>query len=411
MQNKITGIGISPGIAHGKVKIVRDKKTALEVTGGDIVVSPHFLPPLSSLARHGAGFIFTGGEADHGVSYLKEIWKPAILVTDVSQFSEGMEITIDGETGAIYEGAVSIDEYTHHEPLKHDLKTKIYLQQSVPWMADKAQKLNTNGVGLLRTNLLVEEEAKHPYYYYVKEGKFDDLVTLIADGIEKIAATFALQPVWVRTMDFATDELRLFEGGEHEPHEENPLLGWRGLVRALSQRELLDADILALKRVVEKGYTNVGVIFPLVRDVLEYRDAKQRMRELGLVPHKDIKVGSMFETPSSALQIDEFIGAGLDLAFLGINDVTMYTLVSDRTNSNMRKSYNPANPAILNLFYNVLEKCKREGIETTTSFLTPLKPHLATFLEKGLTSLTLQADRINEVGEIVKKAEAELETK
>ncbi|MBI3573703.1 hypothetical protein HY090_01495 [Candidatus Kaiserbacteria bacterium] len=272
-------------------------------------------------------------------------------------------------------------------------------------MAEKAASLKTGGVGLLRTNFLIDEELKHPFYYYIKKGKQDELVDLLARGIERVAKAFAPKPVWVRTMDFTTEELALLEEGQYEVHEENPLLGWRGIARTLKQSELLDADLLALKRVVDAGYTNVGVIFPMVRDISEYREAKRRMQKLGLKPHTDIKVSSMFETPSAAVEVDDFIAEGLDLAFIGMNDITMYMLAADRTNPNMWASYDPANPAVLSVVYALLEKCKKAGVETTASFLSALKPVLPVLLEKGLTSVTLQADRINEVGELLVAAE------
>ncbi len=123
-------------------------------------------------------------------------------------------------------------------------------------------------------------------------------------------------------------------------------------------------------------------------------------------PHKDAKAGSMFETPAAAIQIEEFIREGLDLAFIGINDITQYTLASDGANPNMYATYDPKNQAVLKLVYNLIEKSAAAGVETTTSFLSPLKDVLPVLLAKGLSSLTLQADRVNEVAKIVSEAES-----
>ena len=145
------------------------------------------------------------------------------------------------------------------------------------------------------------------------------------------------------------------------------------------------------------------MIYPLVRDVSEYKKAKMILRDHGLVPHKDIKVGSMFETPSAALQIEEFLKEKIDLAFIGINDLTQYTLVAERTNPHMTKIYNPTNLAVMLLTKNILEKCKAAGVETTTSYLTPMKEVLPSLIKAGLSSVTLQADRINEVAKLIVK--------
>ncbi len=395
------GIGVSPGMAKGTLKHVRTKEDALNVQEGDIVYSEDLHPPLTSIARNANGFILIGNEADHCVSYLKELWKPCVVVNDITGLREGETVSIDGLHGTVHFGDSLLEKYSHHSPLQYSLKTKIYLQMSIPRMAKKAAALNTDGVGLARTNLIIEETGKHPYYYFVKKGKKKELVEVLTYAIKEIAEAFKPKPVWFRTMDFATDEL--VHMGAEERVEHNPLMGWRGLIRGLEQPELLEIEYQAIKNNIHLG--NIGVIYPMVRDIAEYREAKKRMKSFGIVPHKQLRVGSMFETPSAALQIEEFILEGMDLAFIGINDITQYTLAADRANPNMQKVYNPANKAVLQLVYNIVEKCSKAKIETTTSFLSPLKDVLPLLLSKGLSSFTLQADRINEVAEIISKIE------
>lgn len=403
------GKGVSPGIASGRLKFVNDIESASKIVAGDIVFAKSLHPPLPSRARNASAFIIqSASEADHTISYIKEIWKPCILIDDVSQLKEGVEVTVDGQSGNIFLGAQEKDKNNVYVPLSSKLNSKIYLQMSIPRMAERALALNTDGVGLLRTNLIVEETGNHPYFYYIKQKKEAELIDNLAHGIMQIAQAFNPRPVWIRTMDFSTDELSLYTNGEEEIKENNPLLGWRGIVRGLDQKELLSIDFQAIKKVLDAGCSNIGIIFPMVRDVSEYIRAKEFLIGFGIKPHIDIKVGSMFETPVAAMQIEDFVESGLDLAFVGINDITQYILVADRTNPKMQHVYNPTNTAVLNLVYNILEICKRNKIETTTSFLSPLKNVLPELLSKGLTGFTLQADRINEVAELVAKAEKEL---
>ncbi|HLC19904.1 MAG TPA: putative PEP-binding protein [Candidatus Nanoarchaeia archaeon] len=389
--------GVSPGIASGRIKHVTTKAEAISAKQGDIVYAKYLSPPLVCAASKASGFIIAGHEADHAVSYLKECWKPCVL--SEKSFKEGTEVTINGMSGNIFTGRKKIKEYQHHLPLKYKGKTKIYLHLSIPEIAEKAAALNTDGVGLLRTNLIIEATGKHPYDYFVKKKKQNELRQILAQGIKRIAQAFAPKPVWIRTMDIPTDELVHFEGAQ-EKKELNPLLGWRGIIRELQQPELLCIEYDAITDVL-KTCKNIGIIYPLVRDVSEYREAKRMLRKHGIIPHKDIKVGSMFETPSAALQIDEFIEEGLDLAFIGMNDLTQYTLAAERTNPRMKTIYNPIHPSVLRLVYEVIEKCTKEKIETTMSFLTPLKAVLPQLMEKGLSSVTLQADRINEIGKLI----------
>jgi len=219
---------------------------------------------------------------------------------------------------------------------------------------------------------------------------------------------FYPRPVWIRTMDFDSAELALFEGGEVEKEEANPMLGLRGLARDLKYRHNLELQYRAIKRVVDQGFSNIGIEYPLVRDVSEYREAKNILREIGLEPHKDVKVGSIFETPSSCLQIREFIEEGLDLAFFGFNDMVQYTMAVDRTNLQIKHMYDPSNDAVLYLLFHVLKECKKNSIETSITFLSPLKSLLGKMIAGGLTSITVQSDRLREIGTLLEQVEKEM---
>ena len=203
----LKGKGVSPGIAFGKIKFVATKQQALSAKKGDIVCADNVSPPLICAASSASGFILSGNEADHAVSYLKESWKPCVLIENATKlFRENTEVTIDGMTGDIFIGK-KIIQYKHHQPLQYKCKTKIYLHQSIPGMAEKAAALKTDGVGLLRTNIIIEETGKHPYYYFVKKKKQQELINILTESITRIAQAFAPKPVWIRTMDFSTDEL------------------------------------------------------------------------------------------------------------------------------------------------------------------------------------------------------------
>ncbi len=275
------------------------------------------------------------------------------------------------------------------DPLSSDLRVQVYLVTGIPRMAKRAANLNTNGVGLLRNNFILQETGQHPYSF-VESNETDRLESTLTRGIATIAEAFDGKPVWVRTMDFATSDLREFPGGGIEPDESNPMLGWRGLVRGLDQTELLRSELRALRTVVgDLGHTNVGVIFPLVRSVQEYQRAKSIMAECGLRPHRYIKVGSMIETPSAAIQIDEFISDGLDLAFVGINDLTQYTLASDRENTRMQRSYDPSHMAVRFLADRVFQRCKQFNVDNTISIAKPMISDLREYVRAGLRSVSV----------------------
>ena len=405
MNVLLKGTPLSPGRAIGRLRKVRNREDAKTVTDEEIVFGESLLPPIPAFAKKARGFILCGSGTDHGAAYVREAWIPSVLVKKLPRLKEGELVTLDGTAGRVLTGRQG-QEKRGREMLKEDVKAKIYLQMGLPFLAERAAQLKTDGIGLARMNLLVEETGKHPYYHFIRKGKEEELSEVIAKGIEKLARAFSPKPVWVRTLDFSTDELSLYEGGDLEQKEGNPLLGWRGIARDLGQPALLEAEYRAVHTLIKKGVSNIGILFPMLRDVSEVRLAKARMKKCGMEPHKDIKVGVMIETPSSALTTGAFILEGLDYVFIGINDLTQYTLATDRANPRMRKLYNPASRAVLTLVYRVIEECKKSGVEVTMSYQSPLKKHIPELLRKGLSGFVLHADAINEVGRVIAEYEA-----
>lgn len=399
----LKGKAASYGTASGLLKKVYDEDSARKVRFGDIVFSNSLTPRIASVARNANGFILQTIESDHSVGYMREIWKPAVLVDSIDGLKEGKEVTINGFSGEIYEGNVSPEEHNFRD-FTGKIKTKLYLEHGISRVTNEAAKLNSAGVGLCRLNLIIQEAGKHPEYFF-RHNKEEELQKLLADPIHEIVKAFHPRPVWIRTMDIDSFMLSKFDGGKYEEVEANPMLGLRGLSRDLKYSHILRTQYNAVKYVVEKGFDNVGILYPLVRDVSEYIEAKRIMGQCGLIPHKDIAVGTVFETPSACLQIREFIGEGLDFAFFGINDMTQYAMAVDRTNPNINHLYNPVNTGVLHLLFFFLKECQKNNVETTMTFLTPLKPILGKLILSGLTSLTIQSDRLNEIGTLLENIE------
>jgi len=212
--------------------------------------------------------------------------------------------------------------------------------------------------------------------------------------------------VWVRTLDAPTDEFRAMEGGDKEPHEHNPMLGWRGIRRSLDEPDLVKAEFKAIKKLVQEGYTNIGVMLPLVNRPEEIREAKRLMREVGLEPHKDVEFGIMVEIPAAALIIDQLLDEGLDFVSFGTNDLTQYTLAVDRNNENVAKLYSEFHPAIAKLIEMTIKACRPRGVQTSICGQAGSNPK---FVEKliqwGITSVSANIDALPRVREAVARAE------
>src|SRR5207247_514367 len=173
------------------------------------------------------------------------------------------------------------------------------------------------------------------------------------------------RPVWVRALDAPTDEFRAMEGGSDEPHEHNPMLGWRGIRRGLEQEDLLRAEFKAIRKLLDQGFTNVGIMLPLVQHPLEIRRAKEIARSAGVEPHRDCEFGIMVEIPAAALIIDSLLDEGLDFVSFGTNDLTQYTLAVDRNNENVAKLYDEFHPAVGKLIEMTIAACRPRGVQTS----------------------------------------------
>ena len=184
---------------------------------------------------------------------------------------------------------------------------------------------------------------------FIADGREDELIDTIADNVMIVADAFYPKPVWYRTLDAPTDEFITLEGGENEPREHNPMLGWRGIRRELDQPEILKCEFKAIKKLHEKGYTNIGIMIPLSQSPSELVQAKALCSEIGLEPHKDVDFGMMVEIPAAAIMIDEYIKVGIDFVSLGTNDLTQYTLAVDRNNEFVAKHYREEHPAVMAL--------------------------------------------------------------
>ncbi|HPR66194.1 MAG TPA: phosphoenolpyruvate synthase, partial [Methanothrix sp.] len=338
----LAGLGASPGVATGVVKIVTGPENLDKITEGDIMVTVMTTPDMvPAMKRAGAIVTDEGGMTCHAAIVSRELGCPAVVGTKrgTKTLSDGMLITVDGGKGKVYEGKVkkAKEEAPARAvvaaPSKPITATEIKVNVSMPEAAEMAAATLADGVGLLRIEHMILGLGKTPRYY-INAGREEEYIDELVKGVRTVAEAFYPKPVWVRTLDAPTDEFRGMEGGENEPHEHNPMLGWRGIRRDLTDTDHFRIEMRAFKKLHEMGLTNVGIMLPLVQHVSEFQKAKALMIEEGLNLDK-IDVGIMVETPAAALTIEEFIEDGIDFISFGTNDLTQYTLAVDRNNENV----------------------------------------------------------------------------
>jgi len=278
---------------------------------------------------------------------------------------------------------------------------------SIPEAAERAAATGADGVGLLRIEHMVLSLGKTPERYIADHGAAayrDELV----EGVRRVADEFYPRPVRVRTIDAPTDEFRELEGGEGEPVEPNPMLGWRGIRRSLDKPEPFRQELAAFARLHEMGYDNLEVMFPLVNDAADVEGIKGHMREAGIDPETH-RWGVMVETPASALQIEDLAEAGIDFASFGTNDLTQYTLAVDRNNGHVADRFDELHPAVLRLIGDTIETCRELGVDTSICGQAGSKPEMVEFLvEKGVSSISANIDAVRDVQHEVKRTEQRL---
>ena len=418
----LKGLGASPGRISGPVKVIFSMSELDKVQKGDILVTtmttPDFVP---AMQRAAAIVTDHGGMTAHASIVSREMGKPCVVGTKnaTKLLKDGQIITVDGDLGAVFEGEVTEGlgaeaktEVEESKEVKEEVKEKLEIPAKVktkvkviidlPDFAQRAAETNAEGVGLLRLEGIIASGRKHPAKY-LAEGKLDEYEELIYSGVKKIAEAFKGKPVWVRTSDIRTDEYRELEGGELEPKEANPMIGWHGIRRALDQPEILKAELRALKRLVSEGH-NLGVMIPFVISIEEVVKTKELIKEVGLNPGKDIKFGIMIETPAAALLIEDFCKLGIDFISIGSNDLTQTILGVDRGNERIAELYSEAHPAVLWAMRHVIEVCKKWGVESSICGQAGSDPKIASLLIRyGIDSISANIDAVAKIRELVQE--------
>ena len=410
------GLGASPGIVSGAVRIV-DKLDQLDkVSEGDIIVTQMTTPDMVPAMKRAAGIITDeGGMTSHAAIVSRELGVPAVVGTGngTELLTDGQVVTIDGDRGTIREGATAEEEHDGVEdvrpqaPVKPMTATEVKVNVSIPEAAERAAATGADGVGLLRLEHMILSTNKTPSRYIEQHGE-DAYVEEIVDGVRGVAEEFYPRPVRVRTLDAPTDEFRQLEGGEDEPVEHNPMLGYRGIRRSLDNPELFKHELEAFRRLYEMGYDNVELMLPLVNDAEDVFQAKALMADAGIDPEKR-SWGVMIETPSSALQVEEMAEAGIDFASFGTNDLTQYTLAVDRNNGNVADRFDELHPSVLRLIAQTIETCREHDIDTSICGQAGSKPRMVRHLvNEGVSSISANIDAVRDVQHEVKRVEQKL---
>ncbi|WP_435363126.1 phosphoenolpyruvate synthase [Haloarchaeobius sp. DYHT-AS-18] len=417
-QILVQGLGSSPGVASGKARIVKKLDQLDKVGEGDIIVTEMTTPDMVPAMKRAAGIVTDeGGMTSHAAIVSRELGVPAVVGAGnaTSTLDDGQLITIDGDKGTIREGRVEpdeeerepVEEVRPQAPVKPMTATEVKVNVSIPEAAERAAATGADGVGLLRMEHMILSTNKTPEKYIEDHGE-KAYVDEIVEGVQRVAEEFFPRPVRVRTLDAPTDEFRQLEGGDSEPKEHNPMLGYRGIRRSLDKPELFKHELEAFRRLFSMGYDNVEIMFPLVNDAEDVIQARNLMQEVGVDPNKR-RWGVMIETPASALGVEQMAEAGIDFASFGTNDLTQYTLAVDRNNGNVADRFDELHPSVLELIGQTIETCREHDVATSICGQAGSKPQMVQFLvNEGVSSISANIDAVRDVQHEVKRVEQKL---
>ena len=412
------GHGASPGVVAGPVRIVRKLDQLDKVSEGDVIVTEETTPDMVPAMKRAAGIITDeGGMTSHAAIVSRELGVPAVVGTSdaTERLSDSQPVTMDGEKGTVTAGDVEPTEPEREEhadvrpqnPVKPMTATEVKVNVSIPEAAHRAAQTGADGVGLLRMEHMILSTNKTPERYIADHGE-EAYIEEIVEGVRGVADEFYPRPVRVRTLDAPTDEFRQLEGGDDEPHEHNPMLGYRGIRRSLDRPETFAHEIEAFSRLFEMGYDNVEIMFPLVNDGEDVRRARELLEASGIDLDKR-SWGVMVETPAAALTIEAMCEVGIDFASFGTNDLTQYTLAVDRNNENVAGRFDELHPAVLSLIGDVIETCRTHDVATSICGQAGSKPEMARFLvNEGVSSISANIDAVRDVQHEVKRVEQKL---
>ncbi len=430
------GIAIGSKIGSGKVRIINSLAELNAFKKGDVLVT-QITDPNWEPAMKIASAVITdrGGRTCHAAIVAREIGVPAIVgchnATKVLQNDQ--IVTADcsqGDTGYVYEGKVPFTKEIIRVK-KEPLPTKIYLNIGNPTKAFSFSFLPVDGVGLARMEFIINNYIKvHPLalkaIYYGKEleekekilnliNAYEDakdfFIKKISEGVGMIAAAFYPRPVIVRTSDFKSNEYKKLIGAKgFEPDEENPMIGFRGASRYYSKeyKEAYLWELEALRYVREEmGLNNVKLMIPFVRTPEEGKKVIALLNEAGLFQGKNnLEVYAMCEIPSNVILAEKFLEI-FDGYSIGSNDLTQLTLGVDRDSDLVSHLFDERNKAMKYQFSKVIQTCKKLKKYVGICGQAPSDyPELATFLvEQGIDSISLNADSVIKVRELLSKKE------
>ncbi|MBJ7357896.1 phosphoenolpyruvate synthase [Nocardioides sp.] len=425
----VEGRAIGQKIGAGAVRVLESADQMSDFQAGEVLVADMTDPDWEPIMKRAAAIVTNrGGRTCHAAIIARELGIPAVVGTGsgTRELTDGREVTVscaEGDTGLVYEGLLDFSVERTELDTMPDLPVKIMMNVGTPEQAFSFAQLPHRGVGLARLEFVINRQIGiHPRALLQLEsdparlpddlradieetiaayaGPREFFVQRVAEGVAMLGAAFAPYPVIVRMSDFKSNEYaNLVAGPLYEPDEENPMIGYRGASRYLSEdfAECFAMECEALRHVRDDmGLTNVWVMIPFVRTLKEAKGVIDLLGRHGLVRgENDLKVVMMCEIPSNAVIAEQFL-EHFDGFSIGSNDMTQLTLGLDRDSALVADGFDERDPAVLHMLELAIAACKKQGKYVGICGQGPSDhPDLAQWLlEQGIESMSLNPDTV-----------------
>ena len=419
------GRSIGHKIGSGEAKVLSSLDEMDKIQAGDVLVTDMTDPDWEPIMKKASAIVTNrGGRTCHAAIIAREMGIPAVVGCGdaTSKIANGDKVTVscaEGDTGFIYQGMLDFTVTTSEVDAMPELPLKIMMNVGNPDRAFTFARLPHAGIGLARLEFIINKMiGVHPKALLNFDQQSEDLkdeirdymagyaspvefyIAKLTEGISTLAAAYAPEKVIVRMSDFKSNEYANLVGGEEfEPHEENPMIGYRGAARYISAdfRECFSLECEAIKRVRnDMGLTNVEVMIPFVRTLEEAEQVIEILAENGLKRGENgLRIIMMCELPSNALLADQFLDH-FDGFSIGSNDLTQLTLGLDRDSGLIAHLFDERNPAIKALLAMAIKACKDRGKYVGICGQGPSDhPDFAAWLvEQGIDSVSLNPDTV-----------------
>ncbi|MCK4585772.1 MAG: phosphoenolpyruvate synthase [Gammaproteobacteria bacterium] len=430
------GRAIGGRIGSGRAQVVNDISHMNRVQAGDVLVTDMTDPDWEPVMKRASAIVTNrGGRTCHAAIIARELGIPAVVgcgnATEV--LNDGNPLTVscaEGDSGYIYEGLLDFNIQQTQAGEIPKLPTKLMMNVGNPDRAFDFAGIPNEGVGLARLEFIINRMIGiHPKALLEFEQQSPELkkkilaltsayadpvsfyIDRLAEGVSTLAAAFAHKPVIVRMSDFKSNEYANLLGGDrYEPHEENPMIGFRGTSRYISTdfRRAFELECHALKRVRdEMGFTNIEIMIPFVRTLTEAREVIKLLAENGLERGQNgLRIIMMCELPSNAVLADEFLEY-FDGFSIGSNDMTQLTLGLDRDSGLIAHAFDERDPAVKKMLHLAIQACNKQGKYIGICGQGPSDhPDFALWLlNEGISSISLNPDTVVKTGQFLAQQE------